>query len=185
MKRHKRSSLDLDLVVRMPLSATHGERVLRDGDLLDDLADLGLEGRSAHQKAVDVRVVRELGGVLGCRGAAVLDADFLRRLLVNIFLDPVSDTFVCLLGLGRRGRDAGPDGPSRRRASTRPRAESGRTRPAPRGRCRCEGLIAEMRQSTQPLARGPSAVARATRFCAINPLEATRATPAARSRREQ
>ena len=51
----------------------------------------------------NVRVVRELGGVLGRRGAAVLDADLVGRLLINIFLDPVADALVCLLGLLRRG----------------------------------------------------------------------------------
>ena len=39
-----RSSLDLDLLgVGSSLGAAHRERVLRDGYLLDDLADLGLE----------------------------------------------------------------------------------------------------------------------------------------------
>ena len=41
------------------------------GDRLHDVADLGLEGRAAHQEAVDVRERRELGRVLSVRAAAV------------------------------------------------------------------------------------------------------------------
>ena len=48
-----RSSLELDLLgVDQGLGATHRERVLRDGYLLDDLADLGLERGAADEEAV-------------------------------------------------------------------------------------------------------------------------------------
>ena len=41
--------LDLDFLgVGSSLGAAHRERVLRHGDLLDDLADLGLERRTSH-----------------------------------------------------------------------------------------------------------------------------------------
>ena len=81
------------------------------GDRLHDVADLRLEGRAAHQEAVDVRERRELGRVLSVRAATVLDADRVGRRAVDVGRDPFSDTFVRLLGLLRGSRFARADGP--------------------------------------------------------------------------
>ena len=83
------------------------------GDRLHDVGDLRLEGRAAHQEAVDVRERRELGRVLSIRAAAVLDADRVRRGAVDVCRDPFSDTFMRFLRLLRGSRFAGADGPDR------------------------------------------------------------------------
>ena len=70
-------------------------RLLRGRDRGDDVGDLGLERRAAHEEAVDVRERAELGRVLSVRGTAVLDADLVGGRLVDVLRDPVADALVC------------------------------------------------------------------------------------------
>merc|ERR1719159_2007781 len=83
--------------------APDGAESLGRGDGLDHVGDLGLERGAAHQEAVDVGARREVGRVLGVGRAAVLDADLVGGLLVDILGDPVADGLVGLLSLLGRG----------------------------------------------------------------------------------
>mmetsp|Transcript_42812 Transcript_42812/g.101608 ORF Transcript_42812/g.101608 Transcript_42812/m.101608 type:complete len:272 (-) Transcript_42812:344-1159(-) len=83
------------------------------GDGLHDVAEVGLQGRAAHEEPVDVLPGEEALAVARIDRAAVHDAHRLRDLVRDVLLDPVPDVGVRLLR-HLRGRDLpradGPDG---------------------------------------------------------------------------
>merc|ERR1712217_484409 len=82
---------------------------LRDGR--HDILEFWLERRSAHQETIDIGASRQLGGVLGVRGAAVLDTYLFGCLLIDCLLEVRTERSVSLLGLFRASGHASANGP--------------------------------------------------------------------------
>jgi hypothetical protein len=85
-------------------------RLKRRDDALQDInVAFGSPGRATHEKAVDVRLSHQIGGVAAVDAAAVEDL----RLMTEDFGGRALDQGLLLVGVVRRGRDAliadGPD----------------------------------------------------------------------------
>src|SRR5207302_10883850 len=80
----------------------------------DDLREIVRFQRcAAHQRAVDVRLTEQVGGVLGLDRPAVLDAHRVRHLSARELAQEPADLPVHLLRLRGGGGLAGADGPDR------------------------------------------------------------------------
>ena len=74
---------------------------------------LRLQARAADQRAIDVGLAEQRRRVVRLDAAAVLDDERLRRRLAAQLADALADERMRILGLLRRGVDAGADRPDR------------------------------------------------------------------------
>mmetsp|Transcript_141995 Transcript_141995/g.453949 ORF Transcript_141995/g.453949 Transcript_141995/m.453949 type:complete len:285 (+) Transcript_141995:118-972(+) len=94
-----------------PNTKISGATLLGRADGRNNLNKLRLQGRAAHEEAIDVWASRKLRRVLRVRRATVLDADACSALLAHIGSDPLANLRMRLLRLLGGGGDTSADSP--------------------------------------------------------------------------
>ena len=68
-----------------------------DSWVTEDFAEIRLQGRSAHQASVDIRLCKQLCRICRIDGTAVLDTHLLRGSAVIDLRDTVADRLACFI----------------------------------------------------------------------------------------